>query len=98
MSSRVLGVQRGTAKAARYVAQGFSPVHWAFVRARSAQSLHRERDLRQGGIYDRAGFRRAQLAFGHFPSASEVARFSTASLARLNILAKTQKWTQTKKR
>jgi hypothetical protein len=31
-------------------------------------------------IYDRAGFRKAQLAYGHFPSASEVMAFSTVTL------------------
>jgi hypothetical protein len=33
------------------------------------------------GIYDKVGFRKAQLAYGHFPSASEVDGFSTVSLA-----------------
>ena len=35
---------------------------------------------RDGGIYDKAGFRKAQLAYGHFPSASEVTYFSTDSM------------------
>ena len=31
------------------------------------------------GIYDRAGFRKAQLASEHFPSASEISGFSTVT-------------------